>query len=218
MKFENISADEAKASGIGFESQVYYMGNGEAEVKTELKDIGKMSVKKASSKITSVSKHIAAKLAKNDCTCVHFVAEAGTDIYTAYDNAKAFHVDFSEYIMKWEFGEKDVFDREAGIVLMGVEDDDTDNEQKDAIIVNSAETGIFKAKLMPYRDGMYVYEVEVAEGERHKGNGYKYMRSIMNSFKDAPLYLQVGSRNENACALYKKLGFKVEQELCYYLL
>lgn len=218
MKIENISGDEAKASGIGFESDIYYMGNGEAEVKTELKDIAKMNVRKAAAKITSVSKHILSKLAKNDCSYVHFVAEAGTDIHSAYENAKAFHVDYSEYIMKWEYSEKDSFDCEAGIVLMGVEDEDTDLEQKDAIIVNSAEAGIFKAKLMPYKDGMYVYEVEVAEGERHKGNGYKYMRSIMNSFKDAPLYLQVGSRNEIACALYKKLGFNVEQGLCYYLL
>ena len=61
-----------------------------------------------------------------------------------------------------------------------------------------------------------LYEVEVKEDLRNKGFGTKYMLSLMNSFKDMTLFLQVGSKNVAAVKLYRKLGFEVTEEVCYY--
>lgn len=217
MKLEYLSEDELKLTGLGYESEVYLMGYGEAEVKTDLKKADSITTKKAAAKIGRISKKIAKKLLKLGYDDVHFLAEKGTPSENAYGDSKVCHQDFSEYMMKWQMSEKYVFGSEAEIVLMGVEADDTDMEQKDAVIVNSAEAGVFTAKVMPYRDGVYVFEVEVNESMRRRGKGYKYMHSLMNAFKDTPIYLQVGSKNAAACGLYRKLGFEVVQELCYYI-
>lgn len=216
MKYELISEDEAKFSGAGFDADVFYLGNGEAEVGVRLSGIEKMGQKKASTKLSRITSAITKKISKNGYFDILYPAEKGSLLELACEGSKKLHKEYSEYMMLWKCGKTDIFENEAGLVLTSAEEENTDQEQKDAINVKSAESDIFKAKLMPYKDGMYVYEVEVKESERRKGNGFKYMHSIMNSFKDAPLYLQVGSRNIAAFELYKKLGFEVNQEMCYY--
>lgn len=85
----------------------------------------------------------------------------------------------------------------------------------------------FICRLSPYRDGWYLYEVEVKEELRGKGIGTAAMKQLLlqlsqrkefGNGKAFPLYLQVGSYNEVALHLYQKLGFTVATELCYYQL
>lgn len=216
MKLEYVSEDELKLIGTGFEAEVYLMGRGEAEAKVSFKNEDKLTAQKAAKKADAITKKIAKKLTKFDCDTVHFIAEKGTFLNEAYEGAQTVHLDYSEYMMKWQYDGTESLENEAEILLRGSEEDDTDGEMKDSLSVNSAVQDLFSAKLMPYMDGMYVYEVLVKEGCRRQGHGYKYMHSIMNSFKEAPLYLQVGSKNVPACGLYRKLGFEVAQELCYY--
>jgi ribosomal protein S18 acetylase RimI-like enzyme len=216
MKTVNISEDEQKLTGLGFEAEVFDAGRNEAEVKLSVNKLSEMNPSAAAKKVGRLVRKVTKHLVKKGFRSVFYIAERGTPLVTALSMCGACGLDHSEYMMKWQADEDEIFHNEAGIVFTGGEEDDTDLEQKDAIVVNSAEPDAFSAKLMPYKDGMYVYEVEVKRELRRQGYGTRYMHSVMNSFKDMPLYLQVGSKNTAACALYKKLGFEVSQELCYY--
>ena len=72
----------------------------------------------------------------------------------------------------------------------------------------------FYAKVSPYRDGWYVYEMEVRYDRRRTGIATACMGVLSERFLQ--LYLQVGSYNVPAVRLYEKLGFCVIEELCYY--
>jgi len=72
----------------------------------------------------------------------------------------------------------------------------------------------FFARICPLSDGWYVYEVEVVCDKRRTGIGTACMKALEERF--LPLYLQVGSYNEPAVGLYRKLGYRVTEELCYY--
>lgn len=83
----------------------------------------------------------------------------------------------------------------------------------------------FFCRLLSYRaeksaaSGFYLYEVEVDKKKRNQGIATACLTELFRLLSEnAPvmIYLQVGSYNEPAVHLYKKLGFQVSEELCYY--
>lgn len=67
----------------------------------------------------------------------------------------------------------------------------------------------------------YLYEVEVKKKSRNKGiatNCLTGLFSLLSQEVPLTVYLQVGSYNEPAVHLYKKLGFDISEELGYYVL
>ena len=65
----------------------------------------------------------------------------------------------------------------------------------------------------------YLYEVEVKKKSRNKGIATKCLTELFSLLsQEMPLtvYLQVGSYNEPAIHLYKKLEFDISEELGYY--
>ncbi len=65
----------------------------------------------------------------------------------------------------------------------------------------------------------YLYEVEVAKNVRNTGIATKCLNRLFQMLaaeQPVTVYLQVGSYNEPAVHLYKKLGFEISEELCYY--
>lgn len=66
----------------------------------------------------------------------------------------------------------------------------------------------------------YLYEVEVDEKKRNTGIATACLTELFRRLclKSAvSIYLQVGSYNEPAVHLYKKLGFEISEALCYYV-
>ncbi len=91
--------------------------------------------------------------------------------------------------------------------------------ERDFVCTNGAQT--FLARLSPYRDGWYLYEVLVEESLRNRGIATDCLllleKEALQVMEDRKrIYLQVGSYNEPAVHLYKKLGYRVTEELCYY--
>ena len=67
----------------------------------------------------------------------------------------------------------------------------------------------------------YLYEVEVEKKFRNEGIATRCLTGLFSLLsQEAPVtvYLQVGSYNEPAVHLYKKLGFDISEELGYYVL
>ncbi len=93
--------------------------------------------------------------------------------------------------------------------------------EREEIRVYETENNSFSCKVYPYREGWYLCEVEVREELRNQGiatNCLLQVFSELSKTQDTKIYLQVGSYNEPAVHLYKKLGFEVTEELCSYVL
>lgn len=83
----------------------------------------------------------------------------------------------------------------------------------------------FFCRLLNYEDVQvgescfYLYEVEVSKKKRNKGIATVCLTEMFRrlcSQSAVTIYLQVGSYNEPAVHLYKKLGFEISEALCYY--
>lgn len=80
---------------------------------------------------------------------------------------------------------------------------------------------LFLCRLRPYKDGYYLYGVFVREDMRGRGIATASMKELLARMDELPkasgtLYLQVGSYNEPAMRLYRRLGFETETEFGYY--
>lgn len=140
-----------------------------------------------------------------------FPAEEPSAADDALKAAGAVRYDCTEYLLKWEpsVQQQAVFAPEA-VLLRQQEEGETKRIQG---IRDGA--SVFSARLAPYRDGSYLYEVEVPDGLRNQGIGTAALRQILLRQR-TPVYLQVGSYNERALHLYRKLGFRTETGLNYY--
>lgn len=84
----------------------------------------------------------------------------------------------------------------------------------------------FFCRLLPYsaragEQSFYLYEVEVEKKKRNRGIATNCLNGLFRHLAEQqPLtvYLQVGSYNEPAVHLYRKLGFEISEEFCYYVL
>lgn len=207
MKLTYTSEDELKIVSRGLQADCFLVGNGEAEVKIDKDESPKLF------KLELFARKVCKKLVKEGICDVYFLAEGGSKIEECLKKSRRFGLSDTEYMF---FLNPDQ-DRkaEAGAELLvrnGKE------EEGETIIVESAEKGVFIAKLRPLNGGMYIYGVEVREDLRGQGFGKKYMKSLIHGFRDTKLYLQVGSSNKIACKLYRSIGFEAESEVCYYIM
>ncbi len=219
MKLILTNEDEYKAVKGKLSADVFLMGDGSAEVALDPDSVDRLKTEKAQcGRIDAFAKAVSKSLKKKNVQKIYMTADQTSVISKALDMSKNAALDYSEYMFKKEADENNVAkeDEESCIVLDTKSSEDTDIEQKNAILVKSKEEGVFSAKIMPYKDGMYVYEVEVAEALRHNGYGTKHMEALIRAFSDGPIYLQVSSKNTPAIGLYKKLGFNIATGINYY--
>ncbi|MBE5952196.1 MAG: GNAT family N-acetyltransferase [Lachnospiraceae bacterium] len=139
---------------------------------------------------------------------VSFLAEKATKVEKILGSTRVVRKKYSEYMMYLPPEE----------VENTINCSDTDEilryeEEGGGYICRNADRSFF-ARVAPYGTGWYVYEVEVRYDRRRTGIGTACMRLLAERFLQ--LYLQVGSYNEPAVCLYRKLGFQVIEELCYY--
>lgn len=151
------------------------------------------------------------KAAACGLTVCSFPAEEPSAADDALKAAEAVRYDYTEYLLKWEPPVQQQVTPVPEAVLLRQQEDG------EAKLIQGTRDGasVFSARLAPYRDGSYLYEVEVPDGLRNQGIGTAAMRQLLLR-QSTPVYLQVGSYNERALHLYRKLGFRTETGLNYY--
>lgn len=83
----------------------------------------------------------------------------------------------------------------------------------------------FFCRLLPYtakagERSFYLYEVAVEKKKRNQGIATDCLNRLFRYLAQQPpltIYLQTGSYNEPAVHVYRKLGFEVSEEFCYYV-
>lgn len=144
------------------------------------------------------------------------VEQRGTKNAKIIDSTGVVHVVYSEYMMKCCFEpQKTTGCGQTSVKLTKTEDGFfCENEDR-----------TFFCRLMRYNgekaeeNHFYLYEVEVKKRQRNQGIATACLITLFGQLsEEAPVTvsLQVGSYNEPAVHLYKKLGFKVTEELCCY--
>ena len=142
--------------------------------------------------------------------------QKGTQIEEILNSTSVLQKIYSEYMMKRHIElQKTAEDSFASLELTKTED---------GYVCENKERTFF-CRLLSYEaeaageQSFYLYEVEVKKKNRNKGVATKCLTGLFSLLsQEVPLtiYLQVGSYNEPAVHLYKKLGFNVSEELVYY--
>lgn len=193
---------------------VYPIGNGEAEAKAqnigllgeieECENIPEIIIRK----ITKCLTELFGILDNAGLPTVLILAEKATKFEEILGSTSVVQKEYSELMMYLPPERADAT-RDCGAreeVLRYEQDEE-------GYICRNADRS-FYARVAPYGDGWYVYEVEVKYDRRRTGIATACMGILAERFLQ--LYLQVGSYNEPAVRLYEKLGFQVIEELCYY--
>ena len=142
------------------------------------------------------------------------VESYGTEIDKILRSTSVVELEYSEYMMRCQWRRNPESEHSlSGLVLL---------QEADTTLYKNRE-GSFSCRLIPYPEenklSYYLYEVEVDESKRNRGIASGCLTELFQRLtqeEDAVIYLQVGSYNAPAVHLYKKLGFVVHEELCYY--
>ena len=196
---------------------VYRIGDEEAEISIRemlQEEVGntKSNQKEVICEVTKCLKEAFRLLWDEGMEEAVLVEKKGSDVEKILGSTGVVQKVYSEYMMRKE--------------LLPAEDT-TDGENREELSLTEQEDGIvgenrdktFFCHLQPYQDGYYLFEVEVDKKVRNRGIATRCLSSLFRELaKEKPtvLYLQVGSYNEPAMHLYRKLGFEISEELCYY--
>ncbi|MBQ7864535.1 MAG: GNAT family N-acetyltransferase [Lachnospiraceae bacterium] len=149
---------------------------------------------------------------------VVLVEQQGTKIAETLNSTAVVQKSYSEYMMKCHFNPQNSTDCGLDFIKL--------TKTEDGYVCENHEKS-FVCRLLSYdteqeeEQSFYLYEVEVKKNCRNRGVATKCLTQLFLMLsQDAPLtvYLQVGSYNEPAVHLYKKLGFEISEELGYYVL
>lgn len=144
------------------------------------------------------------------------VEQKGTKIAELLSSTNVVEVAYEEYMMKCRFPLQKSTDCGSGSLNL--------TKTADGYLCENEEKTFF-CRLLNYEAEQadeacfYLYEVEVDKKKRNKGIGTACLTElfcILCRQSAVTVYLQVGSYNEPAVHLYKKLGFETEEALCYY--
>lgn len=144
------------------------------------------------------------------------VEQKGTKVAEILGSTNVVQRAYSEYMMKCRFEQQK--STNCGLNTLKL------TKTEDGYICENKEK-TFVCRLMRYGsappegNSFYLYEVEVSQEHRNQGIATACLAELVQVLsKEIPvtLYLQVGSYNEPAVHLYKKMGFEIAEELCYY--
>ena len=172
--------------------------------------------KEITSKVISCISETFRILWKKGCDETTLVEQEGSKIAQMLDSTEVVSVAYSEYMMKGSFASQ----KSTGCGLASL----TMTKNGDGYSCENEEKTFF-CRLLRYETEQpeeacyYLYEVEVSKTERNKGVATACLTELFRrlSLQSAvTIYLQVGSYNEPAVHLYKKLGFEISEALRYY--
>ncbi len=144
------------------------------------------------------------------------IAEEESKVAEMLDSTNVVQIAYKEWMMKCRFEPLESTD--CGLKNLKV----TENE--DGFAVENKDKSFF-CHIMEHKTELlkdqkfYLYEVEVKKKKRNQGIATACLTELFQYLsKDTPVtvLLQVGSYNEPAVHLYKKLGFEISEELRYY--
>lgn len=147
---------------------------------------------------------------------VVLVEKQGTKTAEILNSTTVVHKVYSEYMMRCRFEPQKSTDCGCNFL-------ETTKTEDGYMCENKEKT--FFCRLLSYEaeakgeQRFYLYEVEVKKKSRNRGVATECLTKLFSQLSaELPLtvYLQVGSYNEPAVHLYKKLGFEISEELGYY--
>lgn len=205
-------------------AEVFLTGEESAEIK-----IQDVVFDRKTTKNNNLSKEIISKMTECLPKCfrllweegfdeVVLVEQQGTKVAEILDSTAVVYKLYSEYMMKCYFKPQNSTD--CGLAFLKLA------KTEDGYVCENKEKNFF-CRLLSYEaerqeeQCYYLYEVEVKKNSRNKGIATKCLTQLFFQLsREFPLtvYLQVGSYNEPAVHLYKKLGFEIAEELGYYVL
>lgn len=220
------------------EGRIAFLENGETVFAAELFLAGEKAVEfkiqdvvfgNKSTKINNLSKEVTLKMTKYLPECfrllweegfdeVVLVEKQGTKVAETLGSTDVVQKLYSEYMMNCRFEPHNSTDCGPDFLKL--------TKTEDGYACENKEKSFF-CRLLSYeaerREEMcfYLYEVEVKKKSRNKGIATKCLTQLFSQLSKETLltvYLQVGSYNEPAVHLYKKLGFEISEELGYYVL
>lgn len=229
QKLEWLSGEEGRIvfreqDNDMFTAKVFLTGETGAEI--VIQDI---VFEEKTTKNTNLSKEIILKMTEYLPECfrllwdegfdeVVLVEQQGTKIAEILDSTTVVQKLYSEYMMKRRYEPQKSTDCGWDFLTL---------TKSDGGFLCGNKEKTFFCRLLSYEgeadgtQGFYLYEVEVKKKNRNKGIATRCLTGLFSKLsQEAPavIYLQVGSYNESAVHLYKKLGFDVSEELGYYVL
>lgn len=213
--------------------QVYEVDEDEAELSLELPEETSKIDRKIILKVTKAIKKLCRELRKDGYFSFSMSADGGsfTDSFLNRIECSTNVVkkNYSEYMLKKSLENQ----QNSTVAAKGAVRDGQNAEmepektvsrnlailqlENESRYVWNGEEDLFSCRVKPYRDGYYIYEVAVREDRRNQGIGTAAMQELLQRKElSGCLYLQVGSYNERALHIYRKLGFETDAERCYY--
>jgi len=226
-KLEWLSEDEGRITfyedGERFlTAQVYRFGDEEAEIR--LQDVvflekqqknDNMS-EKIIQKMTDCVSETFRILEEEGLTETTLVERLGTRMAEMLDSTRVVSVAYKEYMMKSTIPRQKTTGCGLPFLFLTKTEDGYNCRNKE---------NTFFCRLLNYQENRqgehayYLYEVEVNKKARNKGVATVCLTELFSRLSaemPVTVYLQVGSYNEPAVHLYKKLGFEICEELrCY---
>ena len=170
------------------------------------------------SKMTRCVSETVRLLWEEGCEETTLVEQEGTKLAEILGSTKVVQLEYKEYMMKKYFlPQKSTDCGFASLNLIKTEEGYTCENKEGTFFCRL----LNHASAQPEEACFYLYEVEVEKKERNKGIATACLAELfrMLCVKSAvTVFLQVGSYNEPAVHLYKKLGFEISEALCYYTL
>lgn len=203
---------------------IFLTGEDEAEIK--LQDV---VLDDKSTKNSNLSEEIIFKMTECLSECfrllwdegleeVVLIEQKGSKIAEILDSTCVVQKIYSEYMMKRRMELQKSTDCGPDFLEL--------TKTEDGYMCRNKEKNFF-CRLLSYEaetegeQSFYLYEVEVKKKSRNKGIATRCLNglfSLLSQKKPLTVYLQVGSYNEPAVHLYRKLGFDISEELGYYVL
>lgn len=102
--------------------------------------------------------------------------------------------------------------------ISAVEEDYTVGTEGEEVLLQCGGHTLGRCRLAYFPGTVYLYGFTVEERLRRKGLGRLFLKLLASAQKEEyhTMLLQVGSRNEAACGLYRACGFQVTEQLDYY--
>ena len=203
-----------------------YFCTGEEEAEIKIQDV---VVNEKTTKNSEISEKVILKMIECIPECfrllwdegfseVVLVESQGTKMAEILNSTTVVQKLYSEYMMRRYM--KPQKSTDCGLEFLEL------TKNADGYVCENKEKSFF-CRLIPYETGaageqsFYLYEVEVKKKNRNKGVATRSLTelfSMLSQETPVTVYLQVGSYNEPAVHLYKKLGFDISEELGYYVL
>lgn len=148
----------------------------------------------------------------------YLVSDGKSEDARAMLSHKQLTVDHSEMMMAMPMAELAQLRPACGGKERDLPQDLSVAQEGEEYILRKQDQLIGRCRLAFFPGTAYLYGFQIEEGCRHQGYGRLFLKLLAQTQPEEihTMLLQVGSRNEAACGLYRSCGFVVTEQLDYY--